>query len=231
MDLIRAPCTRRHAMALIGAAVLLRPGTSPGETKMLSDNNLRMLAQLEGPIYRSTRDELFRRGGNFSDLTARYAGDPDWRVRMTAAILQGWTEQRGLYEKVQSELDRINPAGRSQRLTGMAGLWEEWEMRAHLELREPILPLAWEGVAKLADSLPAWRTAAFLAMISGVPSERSIEPVAHVIETSAERLLRERAALALSKLPRESANRRLAQLSAQAEGIADAVRTARDLME
>ena len=50
-------------------------------------------------------------------------------------------------------------------------------------------------------------------------------------ETSAEQLLRERAAFTLTKLPRDAVERRLAGLSARATGIVDAVRTAHELME
>ena len=198
---------------------------------MATDNDVRVLSQLEGTIYKTMRDELFRRGGDLGDLVARYGADPDWRVRMTAGILQGWAERRSLFGRVIAEIDQIDPVARGGTITGITGVWEEYEMRAHIEFGPPILPLAWEYAVKFADTAPAWRTATFLAMMAGVPSAASVEPAAHVIEISAEQLLRERAALTLTKLPRDAVERRLAGLSARATGIVDAVRTAHELME
>ena len=140
---------------------------------MATENDVRVLSQLKGMIYTTMRDELFRRGGTYSDLIARYGEDPDWRVGMTAAILQGWFEHHDLYRKVLTEINQIDPAARGRTLTGVVGIWEEYVMRAHVEYGSPILPLAWEGAVKYADTAPAWRTATFLAMIAGVPLKAS----------------------------------------------------------
>lgn len=231
MDLKPARLTRRRMLGLMGAAAVVGPVSSTGETTMATDNDVRVLSQLEGEIYRTMRDDLFRRGGALGDLATRHGADPDWRVRTTAATLQGWAEQRNLYGTVLAEIDAVDPDARGRAITGILGVWEEFEMRAHGEFGPPILPLAWEYTVKFAATAPSWRTATFLAMMAGVPSEASVEPTAHVIETSDDQLLRERAALTLSKLPRDAVDRSLAGLSDRAAGIADAVRTARELLE
>jgi len=223
--------TRRRFIVMMGAAAVLLPGSCLGGKKMVTEKDVRVLSQLEGTIYKTVRDELFRRGGDFSNLAKRHAPDPDWRVRITAEILQGWATHRSLFGKVIAEINGIDLAGRRATVTGITGIWEEYEMRAHIEYGPSILPLAWEQVFKFAGTEPAWRTATFLAMMAGVPVAASVEPAAHVIENSSEQLLRERAALTLTKLPRDVVDLRLAGLSARSGGIADAVRTARELME
>lgn len=114
-------------------------------------------------------------------------------------------------------------------VTGVVGIWEEFEMRAYHEFGPSVLPLAWEQVVKLAAGVPNWRTGTWLAMIAGVPMEASLEPVVHLIETSDDKLLRDRAAMTLSRLPAAAVDKRLERLSARAAGIADAVRSARAL--
>ena len=84
---------------------------------------------------------------------------------------------------------------------------------------------------KFSGTAPAWLTATFLAMIAGLPTGESVEPVVYVLENSPHKILRERAALTLAKLPRNIVDPRLNGLSERAAGIADAVRTARELME
>jgi hypothetical protein len=59
--------------------------------------------------------------------------------------------------------------------------------------------------------------------------ETSVEPVAYLIETSSDRLVRERAAYTLAKLPQAAVDRMLEQLSARSAWIAEAVRSAREL--
>lgn len=198
---------------------------------MASDDQIGIIAQVSGPLYLRLRDTLLRRGGDLAALPGRHGADPDWRVRISAAILAGWAAHRDLYTQVNAALGRIDPSERGRTITGITGIWEEWEMRAHVDHGAPILPLAWEGIVKLANGAPPWRTATFLAMIAGVPQAASIEPVVHLIETSGERLLHERAGLTLAKLPRAEVEPRLARLTARAAGITTAVQTARDWME
>jgi hypothetical protein len=66
-------------------------------------------------------------------------------------------------------------------------------------------------------------------MISGVPMDASVEPVAYLIETSSDKLVRERAAYTLAKLPPAAVDSRLERLSARSAWIAEAVRRAREL--
>lgn len=229
MDLRPHGSVRRQLLVLLLAVAVPGAARAQRGNKMSMEDEVRVLAQLKGPHYRTLRDALLSRNAGQADLIARYRGDPDWRVSTVAAILQGWTERRPLYTKVLAEVDAVNPAVRSKRNTGMVGIWEEFEMRAHLEFGPSVLPLAWEQMIMLADGAPPWRTATWLAMISGVPLAESVEPVVHLIETTEEKLLLDRAAMTLSRLPREAVDSRLERLSAKAAAISAAVSSAREL--
>ena len=225
------PCGRgrRRLLVLLGASVAATSVRAQRGTKMSMEDEIRVLSQLQGPPYLALRDALLARGAGQADLVARFRSDPDWRVATTGAILQGWTERRPLYTTVLAEVDRIDPTARSKRVSGLVGIWEEFEMRALHEFGPPVLPLAWEQVVKLADGAPPWRTATWLAMIAGVPLVQSIEPVVHLVETTEDKMLRERAAMTLSRLPREAVDARLERLSAKAAAVAATVRSAREL--
>lgn len=108
-DLKARAAARRQLLVLLGAAALPWPGRAQRGTTMSMEDEVRVLAQLEGPLYRTLRDALLQRGAGQAELIARYRSDPDWRLAMTAAILQGWTERRALYTKVLAELDQVNP--------------------------------------------------------------------------------------------------------------------------
>ena len=229
MDLRPGGATRRELLLAFGAAACAPSAWAQKVRKMAIDEEIRVLSQIEGSLYLSLRDDLLSRGVGHAAAVAPYRSDGDWRVTMVATILQGWTEQRALYSRVLAEVDRIDPVARGQRITGVVGVWDEFEMRAHAEFGPPVVPLAWENIVKLAAGTPPWRIATFLAMIGGVPMDASVEPVAYLIETSSEKLVRERAAYTLATLPQAAVDSRLERLSARSAWIAEAVRSAREL--
>lgn len=229
MDLTPSGRSRRRLLVLLGAMGAASSVPAQRGTKMAIEDEFRALSQLQGRPYLALRDALLARGAGQADLVARFRSDPDWRLATTGAILQGWTERRPFYTTLLAEVDRIDPAARSKRVSGLVGVWEEFEMRALHEFGPPVLPLAWEQIVKLAEDAPPWRTATWLAMIAGVPMAQSIEPVVHLVETTEDQMLRERAAMTLSRLPREAVDARLDRLSAKAVAVAATVRSAREL--
>jgi hypothetical protein len=229
MDLKPGGATRRQVLLTFGAAACAASAWAQKVRKMPIDDEIRMLSQIEGSLYRSLRDDLLSRGVVSAAALAPYRSDADWRVAMVATILQGWTERSALYSKVVAEVDRIDPVARGRHITGIVGVWDEFEMRAHAEFGPPVVPLAWENTVKLGEGTPPWRIATFLAMIGGAPMEASVEPVAYLIETSSDRLVLERAAYTLAKLPQAAVDSRLERLSSRSAWIAEAVRSAREL--
>ena len=181
----------------------------------MSDHmNLRALAQLTGAPYLAFRNPLIQRGGDYAAAVAATEDDPDWRVPMAARILQGWSSHGDMYRKVTAEIDSIDVAARAPTVAGVSGIWDAYELRAHEEYGPAILPLAWEEVTKFAAERQVWRTATFLSMLSVGQRPESIAAAAHVIEPSDNKLLRDRAALALSKLPRAGVEARFDKLLA-----------------
>jgi hypothetical protein len=141
------------------------------------------LIDLTGEAYRARRDALL----STPDLKAKLALQPTdspWKPRLAAAILQGWLEKKSLYEGVLKELDAIDISWERQKVTGIAGIWERFALRAHREYHSDILPLCWEVVLKHGEDWPDWKVITFLRMMDVVPNERSVEPLIHFIESS-----------------------------------------------
>lgn len=231
MDLNTARTTRRQTICLITAA-LAAPGTALGDSTMSDDQNLRILAQLTGDTYRAYRDSLLSSRSNFAALESAVATEGDWRLPMTAAILNGWQNRRDQFVQVSESVRGASPEGAVRpRAGGSALTWDTVEMRAYSEYGAGALPLAWEVVTKFHETMQPDAVASYLAVISGVPDAASVAPVASLIEQSQNRLLRERAAYCLSRLPRAPVDAALDRLDTHAAGIAETVAGARDLMQ
>lgn len=198
---------------------------------MSTVGNLQALAQLTGRPYLELRNSIGWTGVNLAALARDAGGDEDWSIAMAAAIIAGWRDNRDLYLRIAAEIDGINAAGYASRQTGLFGLWESYEMRAHHEFGPSVLPLAWEGAFKFFEIAPPWKTGIYLAMVSGLPDERSVAPIGWLIERTKDRIVRDRAALALSKLPREQAAARIEDLKETSNALKDAADTARDFLD
>jgi len=231
MDLAKAGLDRRLALGLIGSALVM-PRSALGETTMSDQTNVQILAQLTGDTYRTYRDGVLSGPIDFTTFDKDEEMDEDWRLSMTIAILKGWGASRSQFLTVSETLQNAIPsAGSRPRAGGGALTWDNIERKAHNEYDTNVLPLAWEAIAKFHETLDAQMITNHLAVISGVPDAASVSPVAYLMETSENRLVRERAAYCLSRLPRAPVEAALVRLDQRSNDLGSIVQTARDLLD
>jgi hypothetical protein len=179
-------------------------GTGPvpqTETPMSPWTEFEELMRHTGEPYRALRTAILTHA---PDLEARLQAErerPAWRSQIFAEILAGWRNHRDMYESVLAELDAVDVAWESKKVTGISGVWDRFALRAQREYQAAILPLCWEVLLARDEEWPDWKVVTFLRMLEAVPDDRSIEPLIAFVETTRPPALRGVGADALSRQP------------------------------
>ena len=187
------------------------------------------LSTLRGRAYVEERDRVLQDPPRQASPAPPLNGD--WRLRLQARMLEGWTAERPLYTQILAELDAVDFERERRTAIGIARIWDMYALRTAQQYHERVLPLAWEVVEKFDAEWPAWKVVTFLYMIGAAPVEESIEPVVALMERTTDPLLRSSSAQALAKLPRQAVERRLAAAEAQQREVLHAITEARDRFE
>jgi hypothetical protein len=159
------------------------------------------LRGLHGEAYARQRDRVLADQTAVMTYLPAHRGDPDWLWRTLAAIVHGWSEHAALYRQVLAELDQVDVAAESRKVTGITRIWTRYGMRARSVYGPAILPLCWEVVLKFGDLWPQWKVITFLEMIGAVPRAESVEPVLTFMQEVAPIDFIEAAANTLRDLP------------------------------
>lgn len=180
---------------------------------------------LAGPAYDAHRDALLNSTPDLEAKLLAYRQGQPWQTPITAAMLDGWRKHAALYKSVLDELNSIDIEWERKKVTGMAGIWEAFALRAHQEFKTDILPLCWEVILKHAADWPQWKVITFLRMMEAVPDERSVDPLISFLETASDAAMQDVAAQTLKRQPtlkaREAIRRRLQSTSPPAAPAAE----------
>lgn len=189
------------------------------------------LAQLRGKAYLAERDRFFKSQPELLSNAQAYLLNDDWRLRIQAKIIQGWTTEHGFYRNLMSELNAVNVEKQRKTVVGISGIWDQYALRTKQEYHEKILPLAWEVITKFYDHQPDWKVITFLHMIGAFPVEESIEPTLYLLEEAQSPALKSAAGQALAKLPHEAVKKRLVELEGKHQAVLRAIQETRDRYE
>jgi hypothetical protein len=159
------------------------------------------LRGLHGDDYARQRDLVLADRASMTTRLADYEKDPDWMWRTLAAIVRGWSVHSALYLQVLTELDQVDVAGESRKVTGISRIWTKYGMNARIDYGPAILPLCHEVILKFGDLWPRWKVITFLEMIGAVPQADSVEPVLTFMKEVAPVDLFDAAANTLRDLP------------------------------
>lgn len=157
--------------------------------------------RLAGPAYDAHRDALLKGTQDLDAKLLAYRQSHPWQTAITAAMLDGWRKHTALYKSVLHELNSIDIDWERKKVSGIAGIWEAFALRAHQEYKTDILPLCWEVILKHAADWPPWKVITFLRMMEAVPDEQSVEPLIAFLETAPDAAMQDVAAQTLKRQP------------------------------
>lgn len=181
--------------------------------------------RLAGSAYDAHRDTLLKSTQDLEAKLLAYRQSQAWQTAITATILDGWRKHAALYQSVLNELNSIDIDWERKKVTGIAGIWEAFALRAHQEFKTDILPLCWEVILKHGADWPQWKVITFLRMMEAVPDERSVEPLIAFLETATDTAMQDVAAQTLKRQPgvkaREAIRTRLQSASPPATQAAE----------
>lgn len=153
------------------------PPARAKEQKMGTWTDFNRLVELTGTAYEQHREHVLKNTPDLKQRLADLQANPEWQAQVLWRILQGWQDHRDLYQRVLRELDAIDVAHESKKVTGVSGIWSDYAYLAKNEYGEAILPLCWEVLLKYSDTWPSWKLITFLRMQAALPHELSVEPV------------------------------------------------------
>jgi hypothetical protein len=197
---------------------------------MAQSDAVERLSTMKGRAYLEERERVLQTMPP-REAPPTASANGDWRLRVQAAILQGWIGERALYTQILTELDAVDFERERRTAIGIARIWDMYALRTAREYHERVLPLAWEAIEKFDGDWPAWKVVTFLYMIGAAPVEESVDPVMALMERTTDPLLRSASAQALAKLPRQTVERRLAAAEIRNREVLRAIAEARDRFE
>lgn len=185
-----------------------------------------VLLEVTGRTYDTRRDALLH---SVDDLNARlepYA-KRDWRSATMSRVLTGWSAHGALYRRVLADLDSVDVAKESRKVSGMSAVWDQFADAAATQFKTDILPLCWEALLKHGDDWPAWKLVAILRATAAVPVAESVKPVLWFLEHTSEPQLQDVAGQTLQKLPKQAAEPSVHQSEDRLARIVEILRAAR----
>ncbi len=177
----------------------------------MNDVRLFLIARAEGDLYQKEKEKLLSSEEHVSALLEESRDSDQWEYHIAASIIDGWRKHGKLYETVLGEIEAIDAEKYRQTVKG---------------IEKDILPLCWEMILKFGNQYEQWKIITFLYMISAVPDERSIEPLMWFIENTDSEELRQRAARAITFLPKDAVKTRLKQTEEQHNELIKTVKDA-----
>lgn len=177
----------------------------------MNDVRLFLIARAKGDLYQKEKEKILRSEEHVSALLEKSRDSDQWEDHIAASIVEGWFTHGKLYETVLGEIASIDADKYQQTVKGIEDVWDTYSVRAFNSYKKDILPLCWEMILKFGNQYEQWKIITFLYMIAAVPDTRSIEPLMWFIENTDSEELRQRAARAITFLPKDAVKIRLKQ--------------------
>ena len=153
------------------------------------EDRLLVLSVVEGKEYLKRRDEFLSDTlfplflDNYKNGTYK---NSNWRIRMIAAILAGWSENSALYEKYLTAVNSIDIPFAQKKAGGPPSVWSQYANIAKEEYGHALLPLCWEAVFKLSDVYHKVIFPLFIVALIYLPDEQSLDLMLYYIKNKDE---------------------------------------------
>ncbi|MBK8254833.1 MAG: hypothetical protein IPK82_19510 [Polyangiaceae bacterium] len=161
-----------------------------------------VLRSLEGASYRARRDTLLT--SSLADLEselASFVDSPLWTQAVIARIVLAKKTHGALHERVLTAIREADVERALKTAGGLNGLLNEFAQHARVDWGEGALPLAWETLLKEGDETPPQTLLFHLAILRGLPIERSVDVILAFMETRDDLGMIEASARTLAAFP------------------------------
>lgn len=175
-------------------------------------------------LYRKVRDELLGHPDELRPVLADRKNDKDWKVLISALILEGWLEHGSIYREVLHDLDTVDIREVNAEINGLPRLWGKLVPQISGMQGALILPLCWEVLLKEYDFIADWRLILFFHILIDLPDERSVHPLLWLARYAEDEAIAAEATRTLAQLPHELVREPLARACEDAERVATVMR-------
>lgn len=187
-----------------------------------------VLRSLEGASYRARRDALLAgSGADLESEVASFVDSPLWTQSVTARILLAKKKYAVLHERILTAIREADVERALKTAGGLNGLLNDFAAQTRVEWGEGALPLAWEVLLKEGGETPSQTLLFHLAILRGLPVERSVDVILAFMESRDDLGMIEASARTLSAFPTEMTDTKVATAYRRHDLVAGALQRLR----